>query len=293
MVHLINPDANAPSNDAVDVGVDNFAQEVVEKSRTVPVLVDFWAPWCGPCKNLTPILENLAKKHAGAFQLVKINIDEHQELAMQFSVRSVPTVFLVKDGQVVDGFMGAQPEKTVEQFLAKHIADSTQAPPAKADPIQQLIDHGRVDQAIASLKKEGSAESTLRLARLYVNLGNFETARTTLKDVKDKSGDPEYRFVAAALEFAEIAEDCGSETELRDQIANDSQNWDAHYKLAALYMVNSNYAEALELLLEIVRNDRSFNDDAGRRAMISAFDLIGSDHPLVSQYRSTLARTLH
>ena len=292
MVHLINPEPDITEVAVVDVGVDNFVQEVVEKSRTVPVLVDFWAPWCGPCKSLTPVLEGLAKKHNGAFKLAKINIDENQELAMQFQVRSVPTVVLVKDGAIVDGFMGAQPENVVEQFLSKHI--SAAGPETiEPDPIQDLIDNDDIDQAIESLEKDGSEESNFRLARLYLSHRDFDNVRDVLKRVKDKSNDPEYRFIKAALEFSEITENCESESELREQILKDSTNWDAHYKLAAIDMVNSNFAEALELLLQIVKADRSFNDDAGRKGMISAFDMIGSDNPLVSEYRSLLARNLH
>lgn len=295
MVHLINPTSSPGDSEAdvVDVGADNFAQDVVEKSRTVPVLVDFWAPWCGPCKTLTPILESIANKHNGALRLAKVNIDEQQELAMQFSVRSVPTVVLVKDGAIVDGFMGAQPEEVVQQFLSKHISATQTDEPAKADPIQGLIDSDDIAQAVESLEKDGSEESNFRLARLYLSQHDFDNVRKTLEKIKEKSNSPEYRFIAAALEFTEIAENCESESELRNSIHQDSSNWDAHYKLAAVNMVAGNFAEALELLLQIVRADRSFKADAGRKGMIFAFDMIGDENPLVSEYRGLLARNLH
>ena len=297
MVQLINPtpDANEEDTEIKDVGVDNFLEEVIEKSKVVPVLVDFWAPWCGPCKNLTPILENLASKYTDAFRLVKVNIDEQQELAMQFQVRSVPTVYLVKDAEVVDGFMGAQPENVVKEFLSKHITLTEKAPekPNISDPIQDMINLGRESEAIEALKKDGSEESMFRLARLYLNLNKFDEVRDTLGKLKDKSTSQKYRFVEAAMHFAEISYSGKSENELRELIAQDKTNWEAHYELAAICMVMGDIAEAMELLLQIVRNDRSFNEDAGRKGLIKAFDMVGGDHPLVSQYRSSLARILH
>ena len=297
MVHLINPtpDANEEDTEIKDVDVENFLEEVIERSKTVPVLVDFWAPWCGPCKNLTPILENLANQYSDAFRLVKVNIDEQQELAMQFQVRSVPTVYLVKDAAVVDGFMGAQPESVVKEFLSKHITLTEKQPvkPNISDPIQDLINLGRESEAIEALKEDGSEESMFRLARLYLNLNKFDEVRDTLGKLKDKSTSPKYRFVEAAMHFAEISYSGKSEDELREIIAQDKANWEAHYQLAAVCMVKGDIAEAMELLLLIVRNDRSFNEDAGRKGLIKAFDMVGDDHPLVSQYRSSLARTLH
>ncbi len=278
----------------MDVGADNFLEEVVEKSSALPVLVDFWAPWCGPCKNLMPILESLATKHADSFRLVKVNIDEQQELAMQFQVRSVPTVYLVKDGAVVDGFMGAQPEGAVEEFLSKHIALANgEAQPQAADAIQTLINRGRESEAIAALEKDDSDESRFRLARLYLNRNDFDAVRSVLDKLKDKSATPEYRFIASAAHFAELTYSSDSEAELRQAIERDNTDWDAHYRLAAFSMSIGDYTEALELLLHIVRNDRSFSEDAGRKGMVMAFDMIGGDHELVSKYRSLLARILH
>ena len=296
MVHLINttPEPNQPTSDVLDVGADNFMEEVIEKSKTIPVLVDFWAPWCEPCKNLTPILENLAKKYANAFQLVKINIDEQQELAMQFQVRSVPTVYLMKDATVVDGFMGAQPQQVIEQFLSKHITVGQQSPePIKKDPIQDLIDRGQVAEAIATLETDDSKESQYRLARLHLDQNNFDRTHTILDQQKDDKSSPEHRSIAGALHFAEIAYEIESVEQLHEDIAQNDQNWDASYQLAALHMASGNFAQALDLLLRIVMHDRRFNDDAGRKGMISAFDMIGDDHELVTQYRRSLARTLH
>ncbi len=296
MVYLVNttPDSEHTDSNVTDAGIENFVEQVIEKSKTTPVLVDFWAPWCGPCKNLTPILEKLADKYAGAFQLVKVNIDEQQELAMQYQVRSVPTVYLVKNTAVVDGFMGAQPENVVEQFLSKHIDTTNSSPePVKVDPIQNLINQGLISEAIAELEKDGSDESQFRLARLYLNQNEFDRVRETLNQLKDSQSAPEYRFIGAALHFAELAYSIESHTELHQMVMQDEQNWDAHYNLAAVQMITGEYSAALELLLNIVKHDRSFNDDAGRKGMLMAFDMIGADHELVSQYRRLLAPILH
>ena len=290
MVQLISDEIPIQTSNMVDVDAENFFEQVVEKSRTVPVVVDFWAPWCDPCKTLTPILEELANEYAGEIQLAKINIDEQQELAMQFSVRSVPTVFLIKDGAVVDGFQGAQPKNNIQQFLSKHVAQQNQPP---EDPIQNLVSQGRVSEAIEQLKSDDSDAALLRLANLYLRQQEFQNSKETLAKVKETHNNPEYQSISAALEFIELAENSPSEEELRDQIQQDENNWHAHYQLAAINLVRGDAVFALDTLLKIVRQDRSFDDDAGRRGLIRAFDMLGQNHELVPKYRSLLARTLN
>lgn len=291
MVHIIgseNPQSAAP----VDVNVDNFMEQVVEKSKSIAVLVDFWAPWCSPCKTLTPILEQIAAANPNSFVLAKVNIDEAQEIAAQFQVRSVPTVFLVVNGQIVDGFQGAQPKNAVQQFLSKHVSLNGQSE-SKPDPIQDLIDQGRVSEAIRTLLQDGSDDSLIRLAGVYRDTNDFQSARTTLEKVKNSKNSPEYKSVVASLELMEFAMQCESEDELNSQIEQNNNNWEAHYKLAIINLVGGNPESGLDKLLNIVRNDRSYNEDAGRKGLIKAFEMLGKDHPLVPVYRSKLAALLN
>ena len=289
MVYILNPDQEEVDSNIFDANSQDFIQTVIQKSQEVPVVVDFWAPWCGPCKTLTPILEELAREFDGSFQLAKVNIDEEQGLAQQFGVRSVPTVVMVKDGKVADGFMGAQPRKLVEQFLRKHITDSQE----NVDEIQNLINHGQVEQAIRALETDGTDESLVRLAGVYLKFGDFVRARSTLTRVKDSKKHPDFKSVSAALDFIEIAQKSEAENELLQRIENDSEDWNAHYQLAAIYLSRGNPKAGLEKLLHIVRFDRGFNNDAGRKGMIKAFDMLGPNHRLVPEYRRRLASTLN
>ena len=290
MVQLINNEQTESNSSIVEVSMNNFMESVIEKSRQVPVLVDFWAPWCGPCKTLTPVLENLAAEYSGAFQLAKINIDQEQELAAQFSVRSVPTVFLVKGGAVADGFMGAQPKNVIQQLLTKHGIQANQKP---SDPIDAMVSMGRIDQAIAALKKENTDASRLRLAQLYLRLQDFDKAQATLDEITEGKNKPEFKSTAAALEFIRMAQNSEPEYELRKRIEINHRDWDAHYKLAAINLTNGNPEVALQSLLQIVKQDRNYNDDAGRLGLIKAFDMLGQGHELVPKYRTLLALTLH
>ena len=293
MVYIIGengPQSSADASPAIDVGIENFMEQVVEKSKLIPVLVDFWAPWCGPCKSLTPILEELAVKYADAFQLVKVNIDEAQELAAQFQVRSVPTVFLVHDGQVVNGFQGAQPKNVIEEFLSKHIQMGNRV---ADDPVEALLNQGRVSEAIKILAKDDTDETRIRIAAIYLRTQQFEAAREAISKVKDATNNTDYKSICAALDFIEFVEGCESEEELQVQIRQTDQNWEAHYRLAAIHLVRGDPEFALNTLLEIVKHDRTYNDDAGRKGMVKAFDMLGYNHELVPKYRSKLAAILN
>ena len=278
------------NSNSVDVDVNNFTAEVVERSNSVPVLVDFWAPWCGPCKSLTPILEEIAAEYGNALHFVKINIDENQPLAGQFGIRSVPTVYLVKDGNVVDGFMGAMPKDAIEKFLSKHIAVGNAEAP---DQIDELLNHGNISQAVDVLKAEDSDKSNLRLAAIYLDQSDFQSARDHLEKIKDTNDQPEYKQIAAKLDFVEIIQNAPPEEELKSRIMQNPKDWDAQLNLAVISLVQGHIETALEILLEIVRQDRSFKDDVGRKTLIKVFDMLGPDSDLVPKYRSLLARILN
>ena len=271
-------------------------EDVVERSRNLPVVVDFWAPWCGPCKSLLPILEGLTEKYNGAFHLAKINIDENQEIAMQFSVRSVPAVFMIKDGTVVDGFMGAQPKSNIEQFLAKHVSDPR--PEAISndpdDTIAKLVNQGNIKQAISILQGDSSDTGLLRLADLYLMQHDFENAQATLDKISEsENSKPSFKSTSAKLEFIKYVATLGDVSELEKRVVVNSEDWDAKYKLAIVNLVNGNSEIALENLLEIVKLCRSFNDDLARKGLVKAFEFLGPDNELVPKFRRLLANILN
>ena len=290
MFQLQDDLTSTQNSNSVDVDVNNFTAEVVDRSNSVPVLVDFWAPWCGPCKSLTPILEEIAAEYGNALHFVKINIDENQPLAGQFGIRSVPTVYLVKDGNVVDGFMGAMPKDAIEKFLSKHIAVGNAEAP---DQIDELLNHGNISQAVDVLKAEDSDKSNLRLAAIYLDQSEFQSARDHLEKIKDTNDQPEYKQIAAKLDFVDFIQNAPPEEELKSRIMQNPKDWDAQLNLAVIRVVQGHVETALEILLEIVRHDRSFKDDIGRKTLIKVFDMLGSDNELVPKYRSLLARILN
>ena len=290
MFQLQDDLTSTQNSNSVDVDVNNFTAEVVERSNSVPVLVDFWAPWCGPCKSLTPILEEIAAEYGNALHFVKINIDENQPLAGQFGIRSVPTVYLVKDGNVVDGFMGAMPKDAIEKFLSKHIAVGNAEAP---DQIDELLNHGNISQAVDVLKAEDSDKSNLRLAAIYLDQSDFQSARDHLEKIKETNDQPEYKQIAGKLDFVDFIQNAPPEEELKSRIMQNPKDWDAQLNLAVIRVVQGHVENALEILLEIVRHDRSFKDDIGRKTLIKVFDMLGSDNELVPKYRSLLARILN
>ncbi len=285
----LNLEENTPQ--VFDVTIEDFPELVLQQSQSTLVLIDFWAPWCGPCKTLTPILEGLVKQYDGAVVLAKINIDEEQHIAAQFQVRSVPTVFVMKDGNVVDGFMGVQPENAIKTMLSKHVELPGED---QLDAIDTLIAQNRIDDAVAALKQEDSDEGRIRLAKLYLNLGSYEDAKELLGAVgKSEHGSPEYKSAIATLHFQEIAQNSPSQRDLLEAIENNPKDWNSRYQLAAFLLINGMLEQALAHLMQIVKSDRSFNDDAGRKGLIMAFDVIGSENELVGKYRRLLAITLN
>lgn len=266
-----------------NVTTNSFIEDVIENSKSVPVLVDFWAPWCGPCKSLTPILESLAGEYDGAFLLGKVNIDEEQEIAAQFQVQSVPMVFLVSNGQVIDGFLGAQPKGVIQEFLAKHnIGPTDQNDIVQAD-----------GQATQASRPDGSADYLLSQAQTQLLQGEVEQAKQTLEQYENKNA-PRYKTLNAEIELALLQAQCEhSDSELREAVAANSNDWNAHYHLCIQNYSDGEIEAALGGLLEMVKKARTFNDEAGRRTMILMFDALGSNHELVAKYRSLLASALH
>ena len=274
-----------------DVSDATFDVEVVERSRTVPVVLDFWAPWCGPCRSLSPVLERLAAEHAGAFVLAKINVDENPQVSADFGIRSIPAVKAVREGEIVDEFVGALPEPAVRQFLRRVL-------PSESDRSAQegLAAEARGDRTSAEASYRRSVEGDPNHPAARLGLGRLlaETDPQAALAELDRvlPGTPERAEadrIAARLRLADA--DGAGEAELRAKLDGPT-DLEARLALARLLAARECYEEALGHLLEVVQRDRSYEDEAGRRSMLDIFNILGPRHPLTERYRSELARVL-
>lgn len=280
----------------IDVTAASFEVEVLTRSREVPVLVDFWAAWCGPCQMLMPLLAKLADEYQGKFVLAKVNSDEQQELASRFGVRSLPTVKLFRGGRVVDEFMGVQPEKTIRTLLDRHIPRASDALVAQAVRASQA---GRADEALALLQHAVSADpdndhAKLELARLLIAAARVDDAEAALNSLgAEARQSADATALRARLEFARVVQAARGVEELIRAVAARPTDSQARYELAAHHVAGGRYAAALDQLLEIVRTDRKFSDDAARKAMIAIFNLLGGQGDIVNEYRRKLSMILN
>ena len=282
-----------PGN-ALEVTSATFQKEVIEASADVPVLVDFWAPWCGPCLALKPVLEKLAEQYQGRFRLAKINSDENAELSGRYGVRSIPNVKAFVDGKLVDEFLGAQPESKVRAFI-----DGLLPTPGEMLRRQALAlrAQGDVPGALALLERAAQSEvhnDAVHADRIEIllTLGHIDEAKALAAKLGPLAADdPRVSALLAQLRFARAGgEDFAA---LRARIESDPADLEARLRLAELEVADKHYADALEQLLEIIRRDRKWNGDAGRRTMLAVFDLLGAQHELVVQYRRKLASALY
>ncbi len=281
---------------AFDVDAGNFQQIVIEGSRKVPVVVDFWAEWCGPCKMLKPILEKLAEEYQGKFILAKVNSDQNQELAAQFAVRGIPSVKAVFNGQVVDEFSGAIPEGAVREFLARII-------PSPADELRHKAAEqrasGDLPGALQTLGEASHADlenEQIRIdaAEILMDLGQPEEAKRLLDGLAPATlMDERPQQLLARLSFLLGSQVGGDEQGLRDRIAAEPNDMQSRMDLANLLVAAGRHQEGLDQLLEIVRLDRNWNDDAARKAILAVFNLLGGQGELVSAYRRRLASALN
>ncbi len=282
-----------PSSRIVDVAESDFQRDVVERSRSVPVVVDFWAPWCGPCKTLGPLLERLAEEHAGAFVLAKVDVDRAQTLASRLGVRSIPTVLGFRDGAIRAEFVGAQPEPAVREFLqavlpseADRWTDTAQERFAAGDAT------GAEDawrEALALEPRHGRA--LLGLARALAARGEVATALDRLDHilphevVYEEAGQ-----FAAELRLA--SESDADPDSLRAKLAADPDDLPARIELGRALAAAGRHEEALETLLEAVRRDPEFEEGAARKAMLDLFEVLGGEHEATQRFRRELSRVL-
>ncbi|MGH7875065.1 MAG: thioredoxin [Candidatus Binatia bacterium] len=277
----------------VDVNEENFETEVLDRSKEVPVVIDFWAPWCGPCKVLGPVLEKLAGEYGGDFVLAKVNVDENQNLAGAFGIQGIPAVKLFKDGELASEFTGALPEPAVRDFLSKFL-------PSAADKLAQqgaaLEAEGKTAEAKAYYQSilesdPNHAGSLLGLGRLAMNESDNEAAlqyldKISIVDDERKEAD---RLIARLQLQSGAAENL---TALRDKVNAAPNDLAACFDLAHALAGAERYAEALDEFLKIVKTDRTFQEDGARKAMIQIFEVLGSEDSLVDKYRSELAAVL-
>jgi putative thioredoxin len=287
--------AASPSATILDVGDADFVHEVVEYSAEVPVIVDFWAPWCGPCRQLGPALERAVTEQRGAVRLAKVNVDESPQVARRFGVQSIPLVIAFKNGAPVADFVGAQPEPVLRRFVAGLL-------PSEADKLVseavELLKGGHSNAAEERLRSALAQdprhpEALLALARVLGERGKAAEALALLELISAAPAQVEQAAekLAAELRTAKDAPTADLAA-LRARAAAAPDDLTAKLELGRALAAAGRYEEALPVLLSIVERDKSFADEAPRKAMVDVFGLLGSDHPLVSEYRSALARVL-
>lgn len=279
-----------------------FVKDVIEESRRQPVLIDFWAPWCGPCRQLTPLLEKAVRAAKGKVKLVKMNIDEHPSIPGQMGIQSIPAVIAFVGGQPADGFMGAIPESQVSAFIEK----LTRGVPAAGEPnvadIVQEADAAFAEGDVASAAQiyaEALAHETTNIpalagvAKCYVATGAIDKAKQTLAMVADsKKNDPAVKAVQASIDLAEQASAVGPVHELEGKVAANPLDHQARLDLATALNAEGKRLEATDQLLEIVRRDRKWNDDAARRQLIQFFEAWGGTDEATIEGRKRLSTIL-
>jgi len=276
-----------------------FMKDVIDASKQVPVLVDFWAEWCGPCKQLTPVIEKVVRAAKGRVKLVKMNIDHHPEVAGQMGIRSIPAVIAFKGGQPVDGFMGAVPESQILSFIDKLCGPSA---PSDAQALVEeghaALDAGDVQTAVTAFAQAHQMEpdnldALLGLADVHVATGDLDTARKLLATAPPAAAkDPRLAAVQARIDLAAKTAALGDPVALEARLAHDPADHQARYDLALILAATGHEQAAVDSLIEIIRRERGWNDEAARKQLLGFFDAWGPKDPATLYGRRRLSSVL-
>ena len=296
----------APQADLIkNTDTAHFMADVIEASRDVPVIVDFWAPWCGPCKQLGPMLEKAVNAAGGKVKMVKLNVDENQQLAQQFRIQSIPAVYAFLDGQPVDGFVGALPESQIKQFMQRLIQAANEGAPQEPSPIEeglaqakQLMEAGNAQDAaiiyaqIVSVDRANVA-AMAGLARAQAILGELEKAKEWLAKLPaDKANEPDAVAARTAIELAEQAAKAGDTKDLQAKVDADPKDAQARFDLATTLYAGGAADKAIDHLIEIVRQNKAWNEEAARKQLVKIFEALGPMHELSVAGRRKLSSVL-
>lgn len=286
--------ANSPY--VINVTADDFHTRVVDASHQVPVLVDFWAEWCQPCRMLGPILDDLADTYGGKLLVAKVDTEADKDLAAQFGIRSLPTVKLFKDGQPVDEFMGALPEGEIRAFLDPHLPRESDNLLLQAEALLAQGDPDKAAELVEKIRENDANNPRLNLfyARLKAVQGDYDAAEKALDALPLEQHDSaEAQALRATMTFDRATAGSASAEELAQRLEANPDDSEARYQFAALKVMERDYETALENLLTLLRKDRKYGDDAARKAMVQVFDLLGGEGDLVTRYRAKMMTALY
>ena len=280
----------------IDINQDQFLEEVVEKSKTTPVLVDFWAPWCGPCKQLTPVLEKLVNSKNGKVILAKVNVDENQGIAAQLKIQSIPTVYGFVDGKPIDAFQGAQPESQIEKMIDKLIeATPGNEIPKLLEEAESFFKDQKFDEALQIYENlisldPGNPKCISGMLRCLMQLNRYQDASEILESLDEKTiEDPEIQKIKKLIENMNSSSEGKTVEELKSILSNDTNNHDLRFELAEKYFSQNQSAEAFQELLHIFSHDSKWSDEAAKKKLLEYFDLLGFTDPNVIEARKKLS----